>query len=390
MRALHVIPALAARYGGPSLAAVGMGHALREAGIEVVLAATNADGPKVLPVALGEETDFEGLPAIFFERHLTEAFKYSPDLAAWVRAHVPQFDVVHIHGVFSHPCVAAASACREHGVPYVVRPLGNLTPACLSRKPIRKRIAWHAGIRTMLDGASAVHYTSEKEKGDVEASLGLQRGVVIPHGVAVNDRTADRPGSPYVVTLSRIHPVKRLELLIDSFIQVTRSDALKHWRLVLAGDGDTAYVTRLIDMIFQARVADRVLFTGWLDSDEKAHVLRDASLFALTSAHENFGMSVAEAMASGLPVLVSEHVGLSADVRRADAGWVTTLDPTDVGHKLRDALLHETLRHKRGANARRLIEQKFTWPRVAEQLTALYAGLAGRSSTTDEVTRQAA
>ncbi|MEX2399178.1 MAG: glycosyltransferase [Rhodothermales bacterium] len=375
MRALHVVPALAARYGGPSLAAVGMARALLASGVEVVLAATNADGPKDLPVPLGDETSFEGVPAIFFDRKGSEAFKYAPGLSAWLRAHVHTFDVVHVHGIFSHACLAAAAAARNAGVPYVVRPLGNLSSWSMNRKPIRKRIAWHLGVRQMLERAAAIHYTSEAERLDVESSRGLSRGVVIPHGIEINDRRRDGSGAPYVLFLSRIHPKKRLELLIDAFIEVTREEPLRNWRLVIAGDGEPRYVKQLLDIIYRARVQDRVLFTGWVDGDEKAQVLREASLFALTSSHENFGICVAEAMAAHTPVLVSEHVDLSHDVRRGDAGWVTSLDPSDVRRHLRDALLHDTVRHKRGANGRRLIEREFTWARVAGKLTSLYAGL---------------
>src|SRR4051812_48377431 len=113
MRALHVIPAVAVRYGGPSAAIVPMCRALIEQGIDAQIATTDADGDATLAVPLGTTTSWEGVPAIFFRRNISEAFKYSRGMAAWLDGHVASFDVVHIHAVLSHAPLAAAAACRR-------------------------------------------------------------------------------------------------------------------------------------------------------------------------------------------------------------------------------------------------------------------------------------
>src|SRR5438477_2112901 len=145
MDVLHVIPAVAPRYGGPSQAVVGMGRALTEHGVRVLVATTDADGPDRLPVQLGVPVDWQGVPAIVFRRQFSEAFKYSRPFAAWLGQHVGEFRVVHIHAVFSHSCLAAARACQRRGVPYVVRPLGSLDPWSLHQKPLRKQLLWRFG-----------------------------------------------------------------------------------------------------------------------------------------------------------------------------------------------------------------------------------------------------
>src|SRR5438445_1337264 len=183
MNVLHVIPAVAPRYGGPSHAVLGMGRVLANHGVNVCIATTDADGAGHLPVEHGKVQDWQGVPAVFFPRQWSEAFKYSGPLAAWLGDHVTDFDVVHVHAVFSHACLAAANACRSGHVPYIVRPLGTLDPWSLRQKPIRKRLLWHCGARSMLQKAAAVHYTTSEEQRLVEESLGLGRGVVIPLGV---------------------------------------------------------------------------------------------------------------------------------------------------------------------------------------------------------------
>src|SRR5262245_44733825 len=119
MRVLHVIPAVAPRYGGPSRAIFEMCRALQERGTEPLIACTDADGTGRLPVELGQPLVYKGVRAVFFSRQWSEAFKYSHPLSHWVSEHVQGFDVVHIHAVFSHACMAAAKACHQHSVPYV-------------------------------------------------------------------------------------------------------------------------------------------------------------------------------------------------------------------------------------------------------------------------------
>ena len=139
MKILHVIPGIAPRYGGPSLAINGMSRALIEAGVEVLVATTDADGAGQLAVPLAEITDYQGVPTIFFRRQWSEAFKYSQPLAQWLQKHAGEFDVIHIHAVFSHACLAAGRAARKWRVPYIVRPLGTLAPWSLEQKSRRKQ-----------------------------------------------------------------------------------------------------------------------------------------------------------------------------------------------------------------------------------------------------------
>ena len=247
MKVLHVIPAVAARYGGPSTAVVAMCRALAHHGIEPMIATTDADGPGRLDLVLGQPTMWQGVPAIAFRRDFSEAYKYSRRLAQWMRHHVREFDVVHIHAVFSHACLAAASACRRAKIPYIVRPLGTLAPWSLQQKPGRKRLMRTLMVNRMLDSAAAVHCTSDAEKRAVDELSLTTRTVVIPLGidqdwldqppVAASDRQRD----PYVLVVSRLHPKKNLEPLIESFVEIVRAGGAS-WRLVIAGSGDAEYV----------------------------------------------------------------------------------------------------------------------------------------------------
>jgi glycosyltransferase involved in cell wall biosynthesis len=393
MRVLHVIPAVAPRYGGPSRAIFEMCRALQERGIEPLLASTDADGAGRLPVELGYPLVYKGVPAVFFSRQWSEAFKYSHPLARWVGEHVQGFNVVHIHAVFSHACLAAAKACRRHKVPYVVRPLGTLAPWSLRQKRLRKSLLWHVGARSMLQKATAVHYTTSEEQRLVEESLRLVRGVVIPLGIekellevpsaagGFRCRYPSLRHDPYVLVLCRLHPVKGLEVFLEVFLEVTRGEAFQHWQLVVAGDGEAGYVASLKRLVREQGGQDRVFFPGWLEGAEKDMALREAALLALPSHQESFGLSVVEAMACGVPVLLSTQVNLAAEIEAARAGWSVPLERGALREILAQALREDSERIRRGQAGRELVRRRFLWSAVAAELAALYDAILQKRLT---------
>jgi glycosyltransferase involved in cell wall biosynthesis len=380
MRVLHVIPAVAARYGGPSSAVVGMCRALRDVGVETLVATTDADGPSRLDVPYGRPVDRDGVPMIFFRRALSEAFKWSGGLSRWLSRHVADFDAVHVHAVFSHSSIAAGRAARRHAVPYIVRPLGTLDPWSLERRPVEKRALLRLGVRSLIDGAAAMHYTSADEMRLAERAVSPRAaGVVIPIGIddAYFQRMAPSTGNdtPYVLSLSRLDPKKGLDVLIEAFHSCAATLPDGRARLIIAGDGDPAMVERLRALASAGPGKSRVDFVGWVSGARKLELVRGASVFALTSHQENFGISVAEAMAAGAPALVTPGVNLGADIERAAAGWVVPQNARAVSAALVQALSDRAEREKRGAHARELAEA-FRWTRVAEALGALYEGVA--------------
>jgi glycosyltransferase involved in cell wall biosynthesis len=387
VRILHVIPGIAQRYGGPSEAVLGMSRALLRQGVDALIATTNADGDRQLDVPLGNVVDYRGVPAIFFRRQWSEAFKFSRPLSRWLDGHVTDFDAVHIHAVYSHSSLAAGRACRRRGVPYVVRPLGTLDKWSRRQKPIRKWLMWHLLAHALLRQAAAVQYTSSAEQQEVESAFGLNHGVVIPLSVSEDglgsaaDETRFRlrvPAlgeRPYVLALCRIHPVKALERLVDAFGQSTDNPAGRDWRLVIAGTGDAAYQRSLES----SAPSGRVLFPGWVGGGEKAGALHGAELLALTSEHENFGVSVAEAMLQGVPVLVSRNVDIAQDIESAGAGWVTSLDRANLVQAMTAALCDADERRRRGSAGRKLVQSRFSEAQISGALTRLY-----RSITTTE------
>jgi len=386
LKVLHVIPAVASRYGGPSVATVGLCRALRAAGVSTLVATTDADGPGRLDQPLGREVTWEEVPAIFFSRVGSESFKWSPAMASWLEAHAAQFDVVHVHAVLSHVCVAAARASRAANVPYLMRPLGTLDPWSLRQHALRKRVLMRLGASSALRHAAGMHYTSREEQRLSEESVpGLPTGYVVPLGVAddlfvASDHlAADGAGAdaeqPYVLTLSRVDAKKGIDVLIRAWHALARSGRLGAWSLRIAGDGDPAYVAEMHALADAGPGADRITFTGWVGGPDRRALLGGAGLFALPSHQENFGFALAEAMASGVAVIVSPGVNLAADIAAADAGWIA--DRANFDGVLAEALARPATCRLRGRHAR-VYAEAFRWPRVANELARIYADLAGR------------
>jgi glycosyltransferase involved in cell wall biosynthesis len=425
MKVLHVIPSVSERSGGPGHAIIPMCRSLQEQGTEVLIATTDhgmdvsssefrvsssefrasssesrvsssefrvssSENP-TQNSKLETRNYYKGVPTVFFPLQWGQSFKYSKPLAGWLDANVRAFDVVHIHAVFNHACIAAASACRRHRVPYVVRPLGTLDPWSMNQKSLRKFLFWQVAGKRMLTGAAAVHYTARAEQVAAEESLGLNHGRVIPLGVdpqlaaPVNgaeilaQKLPALGSRPYVLVLSRLHPKKGLDVFVDAFVSLIRQQGFEEWRLVLAGEGPEDYVEVLKRKVADHAAGDQVFFAGWLEGESKDVFLRHASLLALPSYHENFGLCVMEALGAGVPVLVSPHVNLAAEVEATGAGWIADVDKKDLEAKLTEALGSQVERSKRGQTGKNLARE-FSWETVASQLEEMYLGVSSAKS----------
>ena len=387
MRVLHVIPSVSERSGGPATAIVPMCRALQQHGIEVLLVTTNA-GLHENEMPDGPVADYKGVPAVFFPSQLGESFKYSRPLSTWLSTNVRHFELAHIHAVFNHSSVSAAHFCRKERVPYVVRPLGTLDPWSMMQKSVRKRLFWAVSGKAMLRRAAAIHYTTETEKTSTEELLGLNHGKVIPLGIEATATFSKAQlvrhfpslvGQPYMLVLSRLHPKKGIDVLIDAFSALVQDSRFAKWRLVIAGDGPSDYVLKLTNKAAASLGRDRILFAGWLDGEQKNAVLSSASLLVLPSHQENFGLCVMEALSHSVPVLVSPHVNLADEIASANAGWIVPVTKEALTTAMVDALGDEEERARCGRAGKEL-SRKYSWESAAKGLADLYRDVVENGS----------
>jgi len=181
MRILHVIPSVGPLRGGPSAAIRTMTRGLAQAGLSVHVATTDDNGPERLRVPYRTPVDEQGVTHWYFPRQ-TSFYTFSLPLTQWLRRHVIDFDLVHIHALFSYAALPAAYCANRRDVPYIVRPLGVLNRWGMeNRRAWMKKLSFRLIERRILAGAAAVHYTSEQERMEAAEVGWQQRAVVIPN-----------------------------------------------------------------------------------------------------------------------------------------------------------------------------------------------------------------
>jgi glycosyltransferase involved in cell wall biosynthesis len=376
MKVLHVIPSVSMTQGGPSRAIVDIERALSARGMEVTTVTTDDDGDDArLDMPLGTPLAEDNATRLYFAK-TTTFYKVSLGLGAWLRRNIASFDVVHAHALFSFAPLAAATLARRSGVPYVLRPLGALASYGMTRRrPMMKGLSLDLVERPLLEAASAVHFTSQDELADAE-TLGIRcKGVVIPLGVDVGaapQRATPSADSLSLLFLSRIDPVKNLEGLLEALsILVKRRAGVV---LRIAGDGDPAYVARLKAMTSQLGLAQHVEWLGRIHGLEKARALARADAFVQPSFSESFGIAVVEALAAGLPCVVSDRVAIHDDVRRAAAGVVTGVDAESIAAGVEYVMAGS--RKTMSEASRRLALDSFSLEAMGARLEMLYREIA--------------
>jgi len=387
LRLLHVIASVGPVHGGPSVMVHEMAAGLVAAGHRAEVATTDDNGEGRLDVPLGEALERDGVVYRHFARQWRTGTASLP-LASWLRGAAGSFDLLHVHGLFSHPTSAAARAAQRARVPYVIRPLGALQPWGMARgRRHLKRFLLRFVDGPLLAAAAAVHYTSDEERDQAAAAGVTGRAVVLPLGIHLPPpahasgrawlkvRHPDWTDRVVVLFLSRLHPKKGLDLLLPAFADVRA----RHPRaaLLLAGDGEPDYLRALAGRAVELGVAPHVRFAGYLGGADKQGAFAAADLFVLPSRAENFGVAAVEALGAGCPALVSTAVPLAAAVLEARAGWAALPERVQLTAALDRALATPAAeRRAMGERGRALALARWSRDRMVTDLVGLYQRLA--------------
>ncbi len=264
-------------------------------------------------------------------------YAYAPRLTHWLRANRRNYDMVLVRGLWQYGGYATWKALRNTSTPYLVYPHGMLDPWFKTTYPLKhlkKCLYWPWGEYRVLRDARAVCFTSEEERVLARQSFGLYRAreTVVNYGTAAppSHGEAQRElflkhfpqlrGKRVVLFLSRIHVKKGADLLIEAFARIASRDANLH--LVMAGPDQQGLQAELQNQAQKLGVAERITWTGMLQGDLKWGAFRVAEVFALPSHQENFGIVVAEALACGVPVLISDKVNIWREIAADKVGFV--------------------------------------------------------------------
>lgn len=293
---------------------------------------------------------------------------------------VADADFVHLHGVWEPVLLHAARAARQHHTPYTVTPHGMLDPWALSQKKLKKRIALTMFYRRMLSGAAFVHMLNDDEVRRATPVGFRSPSRVIPNGITLEEldplpsegtfRTAhpELADRPFVLFLGRLHYKKGLDILAQAFTALAAQHA--EVDLVVVGPDEGAEAG-FVSAIHAADLAGRVHVLGPVYGRDKLAALVDAACFCLPSRQEGFSIAILEALASGCPVVVSEACHFP-ELAEQDAGHVVPLEPEAIARHLLEVLADPAAAVAMGARGRRLVEQRFTWDKVARSMLVAY------------------
>ncbi|MBP0018233.1 MAG: hormogonium polysaccharide biosynthesis glycosyltransferase HpsP [Cyanobacteria bacterium SBLK] len=386
MKILQIVPSISLVYGGPSQMVRGLSSALARKNIDATILTTDSNGDVGQPpldVPLNVPVEENGYQIRYFRCFPFRRYKFSVGLLKWLARYGKEYDLAHIHALFSPVSTAAAIVARNIDLPYILRPLGTLDPADLQKKKQLKQIYATLWEAPNLAKAAGIHFTSQEE-AKISHRFGRKtRDIIVPLGVELLGNLPEiglakrkwriEREAPLILFMSRIDPKKGFDLLFPALATLQSENIDFHFVLAGSNSQDPDYERSVVRMVEDAGLRSRTTITGFVKGEDKLALLQDADLFVLPSYYENFGIAVAEAMLAGLPVLISNKVYIWNAIQEADAGWVTQCDREDITDKLRLALQHPKQRQTKGENARKLAIDKYSWEAIAKQMKAEYS-----------------
>jgi glycosyltransferase involved in cell wall biosynthesis len=362
MKIAHVIRSLDPLGGGPPIVVVRLAAELARQGHDVrIISEPAPDARERIAAMIGS---LPGAQKVQYES--------SGNHAAMKNA-----GIIHLHGVWDSILNSAAAEAYRRSIPYVIAPHGMLDPWSLSQKSWKKKLALLLGYRSMLNRCAFLHLLNSDEQ-QLIAPLKLTCDTrVIPNGIAPEEFSDLPPmgtfraahpelgSAPFILFLSRLHFKKGLDILAAAFAKLARGNSDIH--LVIAGKDEGAELAFRND-INAAGLKDRVHLVGPIFGKDKLAALVDAACFCLPSRQEGFSIAILEAMACGLPVVISKACHFP-EVAEANAGEVVDLNADDFAAALQRVLSNPA---QMGEAGRRLVFERFTWPNIAGLLSEAY------------------
>ncbi len=378
MRVIHTIAGLRADHGGPSRSVPDLCDALADLGNQVHLITGVPSDRSIANNFPQGKTQTHTVTESAVWGRFTMGGRFARELRTLSTGVEPT--IVHDHGLWLASNHAIANCATGMGILRVVSPRGMLSAWSLRRRRSVKKVLWHAYQRRDLQSANAFHATSQTEAEDIRR-LGFQQPIlVLGNGISLPAQLPLRQtavGSKQILFLSRIHPVKGVIELVRAFHQAQLPAV---WRLVIAGPDEGGHRERVERLIAELGLSQRVELVGAVDDQRKWQLYADADLFVLPSFTENFGLVVAEAMASALPVITT--TGTPWEVLNTQhLGWWVAPEVDALAAALAAAANLEPCQlRQKGLDAQAYATHRFAWSKIAAQMEEFYTDLVSEKS----------
>jgi glycosyltransferase involved in cell wall biosynthesis len=390
-------------FGGPPVKVRLLSQRLAKRGHEVTVltadwglrsrASAAAVASRAERTELGCRLEESGIEAIYLPSLLHfRALSWNPGIARFCRARLRNFDIVHIFGLYDFLGPRVAAACRRSGIPYVVEPIGMFVP--IVRNFLLKRMYHLALGRQMLRGSRKIIATSAQEVAELAAS-GLpaekiqvrRNGVEVPETLPERGKFRAAAGIPetvkVVLYLGRLSEKKSPDVLLQAFASLCKVECDAEMRLVFAGPDEGGMKKKLRQMAGELAISARVQILNAVYGEQKWSAYKDADVFVLPSQNENFGNTAGEAVAAGIPVVVTDKCGIApllADV----AGLVVAHNAAALTLALARVLWEPGLHERLTAGCKKAAA-RLDWDEPAQEMERLYEQLVKDGKQTAEL-----
>jgi glycosyltransferase involved in cell wall biosynthesis len=376
MKILQVIELFAPRFGGSINSVFLLSKNLAERGHKVTIITADYEFDKAYSAEL-QDIGIEVLP--FHSILAFASYIFTPSMKSWLKTNLKDFDVIHMHNFRSYQNNIVRIYANKYNIPYVLQARGSVLP--FLGKQILKRSFDLVWGYSLLQDASRIIALTDVEVAQYEyMRIKKEKIEKVPNGININEfRSLPSQGrfkykykidtsEKIILYLGRIHWIKGLDLLIESFTDLSKDRA--DVKLVLVGpdDGYKNILERKIDAF---GVGEKTILTGPLHKYEKLEAYVDADVYVLPSKYETFPNTVLEACACGTPVIVTDRCGI-ADIIDDRAGLVVPYDKDCLREAIMRILNEDKLRQDFSVNGKLLVNERFNWGKIVEQVERIY------------------
>lgn len=373
MKVVHSITSLDLSAGGPSRSLPNICIGLKRKGINQQIVTYNSKKPN------SRKLIEENIDVTFIQKQSLLDFDYKKVIET------VNGDVFHLHNLWTPNLHWTARSCRKNGIPYLISPRGTLEPWPLSQKKLKKKLSWLLYQKKDLMKASCIHATSEAEAYNIR-NLGIRTPIaIIPNGINVENYPylkTDNDINKTILFLSRVSSKKGVETLIKVWKSIP--DQIKsNWVLRIVGEGDKglddSYYLSIKKLIRDSELSNSVVLAGPKYGIDKINEYKNANLFVLPTYSENFGMVIAEAMVSGVPVITTSGTPWKI-LNDKKIGWWIENNGNELKNAIVEAIsLTETARLHKGVESRKIIIENFSMDVVTSKYNELYNWIVDKS-----------
>ena len=366
MKAVHIVPRIHQQASGPTYSVTSLCASLAKLNVATSLHVTHSAGQTPVDYELHCHGSYR----------LTGPLCVSPLMKQALIEAARTADVLHNHSLWMMPNIYPGTIPKPDRCQLVCSPRGTMASKAFNRSRWKKRFAMLLGQNKMLHNCDCFHATSEQEAADIRQRGFSQPVAIIPNGIDCPQHVSQGPEteSKTLLFLARIHPIKGVDLLLEAWKQL--SPNFPQWTLNIAGPVDSPFARKMQQL---GAGLPRVEFLGHVTGEEKRKLWSEADLYVLPTHSENFGVSVAEALAHGVPAIVCEGAPWQG-LELHEAGWWVPHNITSLSNTLREGMsaTHEQ-RIAMGANGRSWMERDFSWPVIAQRMLGTYEWLTARA-----------